>query len=700
VVRWDGCAAHDWQAVDLEPDTSDPPGVGASGCEEGEVVGRRRWRPMAREERVRSGGRDALLDRVRQLFLVLVAVVLLVELIEVADARTPWWPHRTVALVAVAATAWWAVTLTRRGRPDLLLEFIPSAAVLAAGVGLGRHGAILALLIGVSQHRALYGTRRSVVVSTGVLLGSYLGVGVVLGGPSALLDLGNLVVGIGIAGIVAVIRVVAETLAWHDVAAVWDAVLTDAAAELLAAASVGEVDGVVDGALASLVERAPPAAGGLWAEALPVGPVPSDREELEAAVSRTWSSQPARFEQTLRRLAADGALARERVESERRYRVLAERSRDGIYLLELGDEPTYRYLNPAAEVIAGLSASAMEADPRASFARIHPDDRRRIQERRDETGAILEPVQIRVCRQDGTTIWVEVAESVVEDRDGGPQLVQGVVRDVTRQREQELALQRALEQEQAAADELRRLDEMKSTFLQAVSHELRTPLTAVLGSAETLRDRRGELDEHHTDRLLAVVTRQARRLGRLLEDLLDVDRLSRGLVVAERQPTDLRRVVAEAVDGLGEDGRRVEATVDPAVVDLDGAQVERIVENLLRNAVKHTPAGTGIRLRVQQDAGGTSIVVEDDGPGVPEPLRRTVFEPFAQGPQANGSASPGTGIGLALVRRLAELHGGETWVEDAASGGARFVVRLPGPTADVARLDAVGGDGRHPVSAR
>jgi hypothetical protein len=164
------------------------------------VVGRRRWRPMAREERVRSGGRDALLDRVRQLFLVLVAVVLLVELIEVADARTPWWPHRTVALVAVAATAWWAVTLTRRGRPDLLLEFIPSAAVLAAGVGLGRHGAILALLIGVSQHRALYGTRRSVVVSTGVLLGSYLGVGVVLGGPSALLDLGNLVVGIGIRG--------------------------------------------------------------------------------------------------------------------------------------------------------------------------------------------------------------------------------------------------------------------------------------------------------------------------------------------------------------------------------------------------------------------------------------------------------------------------------------------------------------------
>jgi PAS domain S-box-containing protein len=672
------------------------------GEEEEQVVGRRTWRAMAHAQGVRRGVRGALLERVRSLFVVLVAVVLVVELIEVVDARTPWWPHRTVALVAITVSGWWALDLRHRGRPSVVLELVPPAAVLAIGIGLGRHGAVLALLIGVSQHRALYGTRRSVVVAAGLLLGAYLGVATVLDGPASLADLGNLVVVTGILGIVAVIRVVAETLAWHDLAAVWDRVLTDAAADLLAAVSVDEVDAVVDGALTTIIERAPLAAGDLWADPVPLGSVPTDGEALEAAVQRTWTGEPSRFDQTLRRLAADASLARERVESERRYRLLAERSRDGIYLLELGDEPTYRYLNPAAEMMAGLAASTIEADARAATARIHPEDRRIVQEARATTGAVVDPIRIRVRRDDGTVIWVEVAETVVESAEGRPSLVQGVVRDVTRQQEQEEALQRALQQEQAAADQLRRVDEMKSTFLQAVSHELRTPLTAVLGSAETLRDRRAELSDHDADRLLHVAARQGRRLGRLLEDLLDVDRLSRGLVVADRSPTDLQGVVAEAIDGLGEDGARVEALVEPIVADLDAVQVERIVENLLRNAVKHTPAGTGIRLQVEQHAGVTVIVVEDDGPGVPEPLRRTVFEPFAQGPHSNGAASPGTGIGLALVRQLAELHGGEAWVEEASSGGARFVVLLPAPAVDVSPSPLDGGYQREatpPVTA-
>jgi PAS domain S-box-containing protein len=629
----------------------------------------------------RPGTRGASLGRVRSLFVLLVAVVLVVELIEVADANTPWWPHRTVALLALVASAWWAHLLHRRGRPTWWLEVVAPSAVLAAGVGLGRHGAVLALLIGVTQHRALYGTRRSLVVATGALLAAYLAVGAALGGPGSLLDLGSLVVVVGISGIVAIIRLVAETLAWHDVSAGWDSVLNDAVADLLAASSVEEVDEVVDGALAALTARAPVSGGGLWHQPVPADAIPSDHATLAATAGRVWTGHPGGLHRTLRRLASDASLARDRVESERRYRLLAEHSQDGIYLLELGRSPIYRYLNPAAESMLGLRSDEVVGDAGLTMARIHADDRILVREARARHGVFLEPLRLRVCRDDGTTVWVEAAETVVETLDGAPHLVQGVVRDVTRQREQEEALHRTLLQEQAAADELRHLDGMKSTFLQAVSHELRTPLTAVLGSAETLRDHHGELGPEDLDRLLEAVARQARRLGRLLDDLLDVDRLSRGRVLPDRRPTALREVVERAIDGIGEDAARVELAVDPIVADLDGAQVERIVENLLRNAVKHTPQGTAIRLQVREQAGVTVIVVEDDGLGVPEGLRDAVWAPFAQGPHAHGAPSPGTGIGLALVRQLAELHGGEAWVEDGARGGARFVVVLPGPRA-------------------
>jgi PAS domain S-box-containing protein len=621
--------------------------------------------------------RPRLLTRVRQLFVVLVGVVLLVQVIELVDARTAWWPHRAVAALALVTAGAWALALGRSRRSNLLLDLLPGPLLLATGVGLGRHGAILALLIGISQYRALFGARRSVVLGVGLMLAGYLGVGVALSGPTHLFHLGNLVVVVGISGIVAVIRMVAETLAWHDVTSAWDAVLNDAGVELIAAADAATIDAVVEAGEQAIVERTPAAAGGLWRHPRP--------DTSDAGAGRRIGQPPsgprgraADLRAALQRLQTEGALARERVESERRFRLLAERSRDGIYLLELGPSPAYRYLNPAAEEIVGLDRSTVEADARTALARVHPDDLGLIGEARTTQGVLATPLRVRVCRDDGTTVWVEVAEEVVAWQDGEPHLVQGVVHDVTRHRQQELAMERALQQEQAAADELRHIDQMKSTFLQAVSHELRTPLTAVIGSAETLRDRRDELSPEQVDVLTVAVARQASRLGRLLEDLLDVDRLSRGRVQADRAPTPLQTIVGRALEGLGDELVRIDTSIDPVTVDVDAVQVERIVENLLRNAIKHTPPGTRIRLAGSQQAGATVLTVEDDGPGIPPALRRSVFEPFSQGPQAGDAASPGTGIGLALVQRLAELHGGETWVEEATSGGARFVVVLPG----------------------
>jgi signal transduction histidine kinase len=121
-------------------------------------------------------------------------------------------------------------------------------------------------------------------------------------------------------------------------------------------------------------------------------------------------------------------------------------------------------------------------------------------------------------------------------------------------------------------------------------------------------------------------------------------------------------------------------TARPAVVPVDASKVERIVENLLANAARHTPPDTTIWVRVGPERGGVLICVEDDGPGVSDTLRDTIFEPFRQGPHAP-SHSPGVGIGLSLVAKFAELHGGRAWVEERPGGGASFKVYLPGAAA-------------------
>jgi signal transduction histidine kinase len=112
------------------------------------------------------------------------------------------------------------------------------------------------------------------------------------------------------------------------------------------------------------------------------------------------------------------------------------------------------------------------------------------------------------------------------------------------------------------------------------------------------------------------------------------------------------------------------------VVPIDAAKVERIVENLVANAGRHTPGGTQLWVRVEPAEGGVAIVVEDDGPGVPVELRQAVFEPFRQGPGGPSTHSPGVGVGLSLVARFAELHGGRAWVEERPGGGASFHVFL------------------------
>ncbi|MFL5882610.1 MAG: histidine kinase N-terminal 7TM domain-containing protein [Actinomycetes bacterium] len=305
------------------------------------------------------------------------------------------------------------------------------------------------------------------------------------------------------------------------------------------------------------------------------------------------------------------------------------------------------------------------------------------------------PVSREVTR-DGRIFELAISALPDRQRQSGGHLV--VARDVTERRQVEEQLYAALNHErvatdrlaaalageQAAAEHLRNLDEAKSGFLQAVSHDLRTPLASVLGISLTLQRGRGQLGPADTDDLLGRLTANARKLDRILTGLLDLDRLDRGIVELRRERVDLARLVAGVVSEAHEellDGHPVSLELLPVQVVADAAKVERIVENLLANAARHTDPDTPIWVRVTHGERGALLCVDDAGPGVPAEQRESIFRPFERGPGGD-SYTPGSGVGLALVAQIASLHGGHAWVEDRAGGGASFRVLLPEPNGD------------------
>jgi PAS domain S-box-containing protein len=293
--------------------------------------------------------------------------------------------------------------------------------------------------------------------------------------------------------------------------------------------------------------------------------------------------------------------------------------------------------------------------------------------------------------RDGRIYDLAISALPDRQRQSGGHLV--VARDVTERRQVEERLCEALNHERvatdrlaaalagerAAAEHLRTLDELKSGFLQAVSHDLRTPLASVLGISLTLQRSRGRLGPADTDDLLGRLIANARKLDRILTSLLDLDRLDRGIVELRRERVDLDRLVAGVVSEAREellDAHPVSLELLPVQVLADAAKVERIVENLLANAARHTDPGTPIWVRVTPGDRGALLCVDDAGPGVPVEQRESIFRPFQRGPGV-GSYAPGSGVGLALVAQFASLHDGQAWVEDRAGGGASFRVLLP-----------------------
>ena len=270
------------------------------------------------------------------------------------------------------------------------------------------------------------------------------------------------------------------------------------------------------------------------------------------------------------------------------------------------------------------------------------------------------------------------AEEIARTRDPSRSVPQSEAEDEV----SELArtLQGMLRELDAARGETEAMLVRQRRFVADASHELRTPLTSVLVNLELLAE---SLHGDQGDAARSAL-RSSQRMRRLVADLLLLARTDVGRVVPH-EPFDLAQIVVEAASELGPVSAAHEISLDvhPAIIEGSRDELHRLTINLLENALRHTPAGTEIRVASSLgDDDQAILVVEDDGPGVPEHLRETLFERFVRGAGDRGGSF---GLGLAIVRAVAETHGGSVTIEptgerDGVSYGARFIVRLPAQT--------------------
>ncbi len=213
----------------------------------------------------------------------------------------------------------------------------------------------------------------------------------------------------------------------------------------------------------------------------------------------------------------------------------------------------------------------------------------------------------------------------------------------------------------------------------------------MLGFATSLERGTVDLASPEAEDFVKRLTRNAWKLSQLLEDLLDLNRLTRGMLEAHRTPTDVAGLIERVLEDAGIRDRPVHKKIEPVVAELDAPKVERVVANLLANAVKYTPPGSPIWVVAREWADGVIIMVEDAGQGVPDDQKEAIFAPFQHGPASEAQPhAPGTGVGLALVAQVARMHDGRAWVEDRPGGGASFRVLLPAAGGSAAQVDAQG----------
>ena len=402
----------------------------------------------------------------------------------------------------------------------------------------------------------------------------------------------------------------------------------------------------------------------------------AERERAQAALEGANRDLERRVQQ---RTAALTRAHQGVQENEERLRMAMVVARIGAWEWHL---PTGRMTwSSDPEVLFGFPPGAFGPELKMIDA-VHPDDKAR---RQDAVVAAFESgiyeAEYRLVRPDGAVVWITERGRIVPDVEGAPERMVGISRDVTADKHAEAERERLLLQARAARDEAERQGRLKDEFLATLSHELRTPMNAILGWLAILDSGKPLRDVYSA---LAVIRRNAELQARLIDDLLDMNRLLSGNFQLDLGTVDVGSLLKTTIQGLqpAADAKGVQllALLDASLeaITADARRLQQVLWNLAHNAIKFTPPGGRVEIRVSSQRDRLRISVQDTGCGIGADFLPFVFERFRQEDASSTRGAAGLGLGLSIAKHLVELHGGTIHGSSPGVGsGATFAVEIP-----------------------
>jgi PAS domain S-box-containing protein len=326
------------------------------------------------------------------------------------------------------------------------------------------------------------------------------------------------------------------------------------------------------------------------------------------------------------------------------------------------------YANPAGRQMVGLSPE-QRLQGASILNKYPPSMRQRVQE--GIQTAIKQGTwrgEAAILAADGTEIPVSQVIIAHRSQNGKVEYVSTILRDISHRKQQE--------------DALRAADQRKDEFLAMLAHELRNPLAPIVTAATVLK--LSKFDEDRVQHTSEIIARQTKHMSELLDDLLDVSRVTRGLITLSNETLELNGIVADAIEQArpGIEEKRHELFIRPADrkiwIEGDRTRLVQVIANLLTNASRYTPEGGKITVNIESHKRTASVIIQDNGIGIEPELLPQVFELFVQGKQSSDRAEGGLGVGLALVKNLVEMHGGKVSAKSEGHGkGSEFIVSFP-----------------------